>query len=70
MSEQVPRILTIKTPGAWRIELDNDAWAVLLSALSKAIVLEVADGRSAGEDARQFRTLRTALSRADHIEGF
>lgn len=32
-SEHERHITTTKTPGGWKIELDNDIWVLLMSAL-------------------------------------
>jgi hypothetical protein len=63
-----PHITATKTPGGWKLEMDNAAWVQLMSALSIAINSEVRDG-DLSHQAGTFRKLRTALSRAERIEG-
>jgi len=64
------RLMVIKTPSGWKIELDNDTWVQLIAALTSAIESRVRDGRAQGEQAEQWRALRTMLSRVDKSEGF
>lgn len=59
-----------KTRAGWNIQLDNAAWAELMTGLS--IAIDVCDGRSATaierDRAARLRALRSALSKVDSIE--
>jgi hypothetical protein len=62
-SEQAGHIQARKTPGGWRLELDNLAWAQIMTALS--IAIETCDQvRSDAGTARAavFKELRSAMS--------
>lgn len=63
-----PYTRSIKTPGGWKLEMDNDTWVQLMSALTIAIGSETRDGHH--DQAKQFAALRAAFSRGEKSEGF
>lgn len=61
-------IKTTKTPGGWKLEMDNDTWVQLMSALSLAIRSEEKDGHA--DQIKTFQLLRTSFSSVVKTEGF
>jgi hypothetical protein len=59
--EQPRCVKTRKVPGGFVLELDNASWVTLMGAISRAIQLEVIDGRGQGEAVEKLEELRKAL---------
>lgn len=66
MPEEYTR--SIKTPGGWKLEMDNDTWVSLMSALTIAISSEIRDGHH--DEAKKIAALRSAFSRGEKSDGF
>lgn len=60
--EQKRRVKSRRTLNGWILELDSQSWADVMSALSIAID---ATSKDDSDRAATFRTLRSALSRAE-----